>query len=342
MGRWHAHAAARAGARLVGVVDLDRVAATSLAGRYGSRFFASVEELLSRARPDVLHICTPLTTHEELAELAIAAGVHLLVEKPLTDRVEAAESLVAKGASHGVLVVPVHQYVFQDGVRMAARQLASLGQPVHAQAVFCSAGAGEDSEIERRGDRVAADILPHPLSVFEALWPGSMATAEWIATRPAAGELRAQTMLGHASVSVLISMRARPTRAEMWLAGARGSVEVDFFHGFAFAESGAVSRVRKVVRPYDVSARRMVAAARNLGHRALAGSPAYPGLNELVRALYRAIELGDSPPLSPESTTAVARARDRILATAGLRTVLEAEQMDPARRAPSSAAGIGT
>ncbi len=319
MGRWHAHAVARAGARLVGVGDQDGAAAEALAARRGARSFASVEELLSIARPDVLHICTPLSTHQELIALGVEAGVHVVAEKPLTNEAEATEALYERAAARRVSLTPVHQFVFQDGVRVAVRELGALGRPVHVQATFYSAGAGGGPEIETGGDRVVADILPHPLSVLEALWPGALANAEWTAARPAPGELRAHAMFKGATVSLTVSMSARPTRAEMWLAGTQGSLELDFFHGFALREKGTVSRLRKALRPFDTSARRAVAAARNLGHRALVGAPAYPGLNEFIAAVYESIEGSGPPPIPAEAAIAVARARDRILAAAGLR-----------------------
>lgn len=325
MGRWHAHAAGRARGRLVGVVDADRGAADTLAARCGAPSFGSLEELLSAARPEVLHVCTPLASHEALAEAAIEAGLHVLVEKPLADRAEEVGRLYARAARRGVLLAPVHQYAFQDGVLHTLRGLSTLGRLLHLQAVFCSAGAGSAREIERLGDQVVADILPHPLSLFGALLrPGSIERAAWAASRPASGELRARATVGRTTLSLLVSMSARPTRATLWLAGTEGSVDLDLFHGFALGESGAVSRFRKAVRPLDLGARLVFTATSHLGRRALRGEPAYPGLNTLVRAFYQAIQRGGPSPIPAASAIAVTRSREQILAAAGLDLLLGA------------------
>ena len=300
------------------VADGNGDAADRLAERYAARRFESIVELLSCTAPDVVHVCTPLGTHQRLAELAIDAGAHVLVEKPLTESAEAAERLYARAVERRVLVAPVHQYLFQAGVVETVRRLPLLSEVLHAQAVFCSAGAGTGRELEARGDAVVSDILPHPLSLFEALWPGALARAEWTAVWPGVGELRAQARVGRTTLAILVSMSARPTRAALWLAGSRGSVELDFFHGFALRERGGVSRLRKAARPFTLGARLIATAASNLGRRALAGAPAYPGLNELVRSFYQAVQDGRPAPITPGSAIAVARSREQIMVAAGL------------------------
>ena len=87
MGRWHARAALRCGARVVGVFDRDSTAATRLAAAVGGGRTATTGDhfaaILEREDPDAVHICTPLESHVELCQGALEAGAHLLVEKPL-------------------------------------------------------------------------------------------------------------------------------------------------------------------------------------------------------------------------------------------------------------------
>src|SRR5271163_2004371 len=66
---------------LLGCYDVNAAAATDLAARYGCRACASVEELLAM-EPEVVVVAT---VHDQLAALverALAAGAHVLVEKP--------------------------------------------------------------------------------------------------------------------------------------------------------------------------------------------------------------------------------------------------------------------
>ena len=73
-----------------------------------------------------------------------------------------------------------------------------------------------------------------------------------------------------------------------------------------------MSRGYKIARPFAVAAREFVGAAGNLAYRAWHRQPAYPGLAELVRAVYGQICGTDSAALSPEHTRRVAHARHAL------------------------------
>jgi predicted dehydrogenase len=68
----------------------------------------SLDELL--ARPDValVSICTPTDTHAPLARAAIAAGKHVLVEKPVALDPEEIDALDREARAAGVLAMPAH------------------------------------------------------------------------------------------------------------------------------------------------------------------------------------------------------------------------------------------
>src|SRR5690606_13962464 len=53
---------------------------------------------IERDDVDVVDICTPGDTHAEIAEAALAAGKHVLVEKPMANSVAEAESMAAAAA----------------------------------------------------------------------------------------------------------------------------------------------------------------------------------------------------------------------------------------------------
>ena len=78
---WRRSDALRASDRLIGCTDVDQTAAAALAARHGAHVCADLEELLA-LEPDVVIVAT---SHDQLAPLtrrALAAGAHVLVEKP--------------------------------------------------------------------------------------------------------------------------------------------------------------------------------------------------------------------------------------------------------------------
>jgi len=312
MGRWHADAIRKVGGRAAAVVDRNPESARRLAAQFpGCAVFDSTEKMLARIAPGVVHVCTPAHTHQDIAEGCARAGAHLIVEKPLTPAARETEELFRRAAERSLLLCPVHQQLFQRGVSRAAALLPEIGDAVDIQASFCSAGAAQLPQPQR--DAVAADILPHPLSLFGRLFAGGLATGALVARRPAPGELRVSWESRGAAFSIFVSMNGRPTRADVRITGTRGTLHLDLFHGFALLEPGRVSQFRKIVHPFDLGTRMLAAAAANMARRIVCWEPAYPGLQQLVREFYCAVRSGGAAPVSPEEAVAVARARDRIL-----------------------------
>ena len=315
MGRWHANALKNSGACLKAVVDPDLKRAKLLAVKHvNAEPFSDIEPMLNKGDLDVLHICTPLSTHKNIAERAIRAGINLIIEKPLTPTALEAEYLFDLAEEHDVLICPVHQFIFQNGARKALKGLSGIGRLIYIKGTFCSAGAsGEPLE---RMDAIVQDILPHPLSLMQAFLPKGISQAEWTALRPGDGELLAIGGINGVSLSVFISLNARPTECSLLVAGTEGTIHIDMFHGFSFIESGRVSRIRKIIRPFSLAIQMFSAAALNLSRRVIQGEFAYPGLRQLIDSFYAAVRCNADSPISKTDTIAVAQARD-ILARPG-------------------------
>lgn len=70
------------------------------------RGYASAEELLADPEVRLVSICTPTPTHVELAEQAMRAGKHVLVEKPVALTAEPVRRLAAVADGCGVICMP--------------------------------------------------------------------------------------------------------------------------------------------------------------------------------------------------------------------------------------------
>jgi predicted dehydrogenase len=316
MGGWHAAAIRRAGGKVTAVVDSNEERATHLAARFrGAKAYTHLEEALSTARPEVVHLCTPTSAHRQQAEQALKAGAHLFVEKPLAPTLEDTQDIFTLAKENGLAVCPVHQFIFQDGVQRLQAWLPDAGNILQISFTIRSAGGVGLSPDQL--DVLVADILPHPLSVLQVLLPGSLETP-WIVIRPAPGELRvigtscrlSATGIG---LGIEISLNARPTQNSVTIAAQQATLTSDLFHGFAFRMPGLVSRTHKIVQPFETSFRQFFAAAGNLSVRLVNGESAYPGLRRLVALFYRALRSGGNFPISTEDTLAIERARQVIL-----------------------------
>ena len=312
MGYWHAKAIKRAGVSLHAVIDTNPKAAQRLAAGYRTaESFSDVNRMLDRMKLDVLHICTPLSTHYKFAELAVEAGLHVVIEKPITARSEEAKRLYDIARMKGVHLCPVHQFLYQEGVVRASRMLSVIGRIVHMEGVFCSSG-GVGLE-GKPLDEIVADILPHPLSLIQKFHPEGLSKKEWDVQWGIPGEFRAIGETEGIGMSILISMNSRPTECSFRVRGTNGTIHLDLFHGYMLLERGKVSKLRKIIRPLDLSIKRFFAATGNLSRRAIRREPAYPGLQALIGSFYSSLRRGMPLPISQGEALAVALVRDGLL-----------------------------
>jgi len=90
--RVYAELAAAKQVELTGIFDAHPETVRKIATKHNLRVFNSVAEAAANA--DALNIVTPTTTHFDLAKQLLAAGKHVLVEKPMTDNTEQAAELI--------------------------------------------------------------------------------------------------------------------------------------------------------------------------------------------------------------------------------------------------------
>ncbi|MDA8368886.1 MAG: Gfo/Idh/MocA family oxidoreductase [Nocardiopsaceae bacterium] len=124
MGRVHARAIRVAGGRVVGVAASTPTKAHDALRPLGAeRAFADTAELFASDDVDVVHVCTPNHLHGPLSLAALAAGKHVVCEKPLsTDAATAARMADAATAAQRVATVPF-VYRFHPMVREAREQV---------------------------------------------------------------------------------------------------------------------------------------------------------------------------------------------------------------------------
>jgi UDP-N-acetyl-2-amino-2-deoxyglucuronate dehydrogenase len=93
--------------RLVAVCDVDPTAAARAAERYGVPSYPSHAELLAAAQPDVVHITTPHDQHVQPAIDCLAAGVNVVLEKPVAHVPAEAERLITAAEQPGAPKIAV-------------------------------------------------------------------------------------------------------------------------------------------------------------------------------------------------------------------------------------------
>jgi len=133
VGSIHAQALAMlAESKFVAACDADPARSQNFATRYGVEPFDSVEQMLARAAPEAVTICTPHPLHEEPCVLAASAGVHILVEKPLASSLAACDRMIAASEKSKVKLGVVSQRRLLEPVQRmkAAIDAGKIGAPI--------------------------------------------------------------------------------------------------------------------------------------------------------------------------------------------------------------------
>jgi UDP-N-acetylglucosamine 3-dehydrogenase len=109
---------------LVAVADTAPAAANEVAEKYRVKPYTETAKLLEDPDIQLVSICTPTVTHARLALQAIEQGKHVLVEKPMTNTVKEAKTLIKASKKRGVTLTVGFVERFNPAVQEAHRRIA--------------------------------------------------------------------------------------------------------------------------------------------------------------------------------------------------------------------------
>ena len=160
LGRFHAQKyAALPESKLVAVVDARAEARDSVAAEVGCRAVADYREILDDV--DAVSIATTTPLHFPIAQHCLERGVHVLVEKPITETPGQARTLIETAARHGRILQVGHLERFNSAILALA---GTLGTPrfieSHRLAPFKERGTDVN---------VVLDLMIHDIDLIQSL-----------------------------------------------------------------------------------------------------------------------------------------------------------------------------
>ena len=150
-------------AELAWLCDLDPGKRDRFAARHPrARATGDFDEVLADPDLDAVVIATPVPTHYELARRALAAGKHVLVEKPPAMHGAEMEELVALAAERDLVLMPGHLLLYHPGV-LKLKELIDAGA---LGDVLCVYGNRQNLGIVRTNENALWSLGVHDLSVI--------------------------------------------------------------------------------------------------------------------------------------------------------------------------------
>jgi hypothetical protein len=167
LGKFHAEKVARLPeADLVAVVDTNPQQAQSIAERFQCRALEDYRELLGKV--DAVSIATPTPSHFDIARDFLEAGIHVLVEKPVTRSLEEAQELVRLADERGLIFQVGHLERFNPAFRAVEPHVTNpLFLEAHRLALFNERSLEVD---------VILDLMIHDIDIALHLVQSPIAT----------------------------------------------------------------------------------------------------------------------------------------------------------------------
>jgi predicted dehydrogenase len=145
--------------KLVAIADLDKARAAKIAARYHCRAATDFQTWI--AQVEAVSVAVPTCWHHAVTRQCLEAGVHVLVEKPMTTTVEEAEDLVRIASERGLTLQVGHIERFNPALRAA---LGTIKAPKLIEcrrwAPYTPRGADVD---------VVLDLMIHDLDIVLSL-----------------------------------------------------------------------------------------------------------------------------------------------------------------------------
>ncbi len=152
----------------IGIFDVDRTKAQTVASQFPRTCIEmSLEEAL-KAGYQAAIIVTPVLTHADVGRQVLEAGLHVLIEKPMTYTVTDAQALIDLAKKRGLCLMAGHVFHYKPAVRMMVEMIrrGDIGDVCYMDSVRVNLG------LFRHDVNVLWDLAPHDLSIFEAVMGG--------------------------------------------------------------------------------------------------------------------------------------------------------------------------
>lgn len=156
---------------LAAICDLDVDRARRAADAVGGApVVTDLDVLWADPEIDAVAIATPADTHHPITMAALAAGKHVMLEKPLADSPQRGEEMVRRASERGLVLMSDHTPCYAPTVLKMRELIAGgeLGEILFIDSVRITFGLAQP------GVDVFWDLAPHDLAIMDFILPGGL------------------------------------------------------------------------------------------------------------------------------------------------------------------------
>ncbi|MBT3343846.1 MAG: Gfo/Idh/MocA family oxidoreductase [Gemmatimonadetes bacterium] len=147
-------------AHLVGVWNRTAEKGKTKAELFGCRTWDTPEQLLGDPAVDAVFVLTNLETHIDFVTMALNAGKHVLVEKPVGVTIDEIQAMKALSEQKGLVCMPGHNFIHEEGI-IRSRELIDGGDLGKLVAIYVMYHIHHPEEVAARYPGVIRQILTH-------------------------------------------------------------------------------------------------------------------------------------------------------------------------------------
>lgn len=153
-------------ARLIGVADSNFERARFIGDHLGVPAYSSLEELIRKKSVDAVSIVVPTSQHYEIAKTALEAGIHVLVEKPVTMKPEEAGELLKIADKKNLVLQVGHIERFNSAVRYISQ--------IHCEPIYLDSRRVGPFSARINDVGVVLDLMIHDIDIILSLVPSKI------------------------------------------------------------------------------------------------------------------------------------------------------------------------
>ncbi len=315
---------------LIGVCDRSAALANAAQDRFNATAaYTDTADLLANGRPEVVHVLTPPHTHVDIVRQALAAGVNIICEKPMTGDADMTTTLLREASIAGVVLTESRNLLFNDGVIQLLGMIAQgrLGNVIECDLLLSLdflAGPFGDPNLAGPGvilpGGAVHDFLPHLVYLFLAITKaqGSCDVRGLLQNR--SRNLRAEfdfldALIDFGTVRGRLRVAAdcAPAAFQIIVRGSKGSAEIDLYNP-ALVFSGAPNIGKRAPLGQIVAGMQYIRSGMANFRNKVMQHGTMHGLPRMLDTIYAAIANDQPLPFSDADLIATAMLTDRLIA----------------------------